>query len=66
MGKSAASNRPAEEPPLAGIEDSATADNNEAAALPVGAGYCRAAVTWLDDPSGQFNQPSPSQAGGKK
>jgi len=65
MGKSVSSNLPTEEPPLAGIEDSGTADNNEAAVLPLSAGYCRAAVVWIAEPSGQFNQPAPS-TGGKK
>jgi hypothetical protein len=64
MGKGVA-NLPTEEPPLAGIEDAATADNNEAAALPLSAGYCRAAVTWIMEPANQFNQPAPA-AGGKK
>lgn len=63
MGKGI-SNTPAEEPPLAGIEDAATADNNEAAALPLAAGYNRSAVTWIMEPANQFNQPAPS--GGKK
>lgn len=65
MGKSVSSNLPTEEPPLAGIENSGTADNNEAAVLPLSAGHCRAAVTWCMEPINQFNQPAPS-TGGKK
>jgi hypothetical protein len=63
MGKSL-SNTPTDEPPLAGIEDSATADNDEGVALPLAAGYSRSAVTWVMDPINQYNQPAPS--GGKK
>ncbi len=65
MGKSVASNLPAEEPPLAGIEAAATADNNEASALPLAAGLCRSGVTWVMEPINQFTQPAPS-SGGKK
>jgi hypothetical protein len=64
MGKGA-TNLPVEEAPLAGIEDSATADNNEAVALPLAAGYVRSAVTWVMEPANQFTQPAPT-TGGKK
>lgn len=64
MGKGA-SNLPPEKPKLAGIEEDATADNTEAVALPLCAGYCRGALTWIMEPVNQYTQPAPS-SGGKK
>lgn len=66
MSKGVAFNVPEDPVPLAGIEDSGVADNNEAVALVLFGGETRVKVHWIDEASGQFTADAPLERPGKK